>query len=111
MARKRHETESSFSPFEARQTAAAASEAAAIGGRVRYEDQDQAQRPLTEAGEGVAEGFELAEEELIDAAEHSDGPRGPLADAFTPETDGDGPVGEYGEADQEQSSEVLDSDR
>ena len=32
-----------------------------------------ARRPLIEAGDGVAEGFELAEEELIPPADHTDG--------------------------------------
>jgi hypothetical protein len=72
---------------------------------------EPAQRPLIEAGEGVAEGFELAEEELIAAAEHSDGEFGPLSDAFTPEVDGGQKLGEYGEADHEDSSERPGSDR
>lgn len=55
--------------LEAQETAAAAREAAAIGGHVSYDGEDPAQRPLIEAGEGVAEGFELAEQELIEAAE------------------------------------------
>lgn len=42
----------------------------------------------TQEVEGVAEGFELAEEELIDAAENIDREGNPLADAFTPEADG-----------------------
>ena len=39
------------------------------GTRVRI----SARQPLIEAGDGVAEGFELAEEELIPAADHTDG--------------------------------------
>jgi hypothetical protein len=58
--------------LEAQEIAAAAREAAAIGGHVSYDAEDPAQRPLIEAGEGVAEGFELAEQELIEAAEGTD---------------------------------------
>jgi hypothetical protein len=62
---------------------------------------DRGERPLAEAGEGVAEGFELAEEELIEAAGHADGPDDPLADAFTPEVDGGAARGIFGEAHHE----------
>jgi hypothetical protein len=48
---------------------------------------DPAQRPLTEAGEGVAEGFELAEEELIEPAQHDGTGADPPRDPFTPEVD------------------------
>jgi hypothetical protein len=58
-----------LSPWEEKQVAAAAYAAGAIGGRAGDEDVDPAQRPLQEAGEGEAEGFELAEEDLIEAAE------------------------------------------
>lgn len=97
--------------LEQRQVAAAQRHAAAIGGRAGDEELDPAQRPLIEAGEGVAEGFELAEEQLIEAAEHTDGGPDPLADAFAPEVDGGHPTGEYAEANHEESSEVPDSDR
>ena len=100
-----------FSPFEARQIAAAARAAAAIGGPTPDADLDPSQRPLVEAGEGVAEGFELAEHDLIEAAEHGGGGADPLADAFTPEFDGARVVGQHGEADHAESSEVPDSDR
>jgi hypothetical protein len=43
-----------FSPFKARQIAAAARAAAAIGGPTPDADLDPSQRPLVEAGEGVA---------------------------------------------------------
>lgn len=53
--------------------AAAASEAAQIGGRVPEEEGlDPSQRAVVEGGEGVAEGFELAEEDLIEHASHGD---------------------------------------
>lgn len=52
---------------------AAAAEAAQIGGRVEEEDLDPAYRPLAEAGGGDAEGFEIAEADLIENAEHAEG--------------------------------------
>lgn len=97
------------SEWEEREAQAAAREAARIGGRAGDEHLDPAQRPLIEAGEGVAEGFELAEAELVAAAEHGDGGLDPLADRFTPEVS-DEQRGEYGEADHEDSSERLSSD-
>ena len=50
----------------------AAIEAAAIGGRAGDEQLDPAQRPVSEAGGGEAEGFEDAEAALIDHASHGD---------------------------------------
>lgn len=98
----------SFSPWEQREVEAAARAARAIGGRAGDEQLDPAQRPLVEAGEGVAEGFELAEDDLIAAAEHNDGGGDPLVDAFPPEEEA---TAEGGEADHEDSSEVVESDR
>lgn len=66
-AKRPGESDSRFSP-QAMQTGAAAHAAAAIGGP----ELDRALRPLAEAGRGVAEGFELAEQELIEAAEHGE---------------------------------------
>jgi hypothetical protein len=56
-------------PSEEREIDAATGAAARIGGHAGDEYLDPAERPLAEAGEGVAEGFELAEDDLIDAAE------------------------------------------
>jgi hypothetical protein len=50
----------------------AAAEARGIGGVAGDEDLDPAERPLAESGEGEAEGFELAEEELVEHASHGD---------------------------------------
>jgi hypothetical protein len=52
--------------------AEAAREAAGIGGNVPADTDDPAEAPLIEGGEGVAEGFELAEKDLEDIAEHGD---------------------------------------
>lgn len=109
MPEKSEDTEASLAPWEAQEVAAAAREAAEIGGRAGDEDLDPVQRPLVESGEGVAEGFELAEEELIEAATHGNSWADPLRDELSVEFDR--PVGEYGDADHEDSSEVSGSDR
>ena len=97
--------------FEAREAAAAAREAAAIGGRAGDENIDPAMRPLIEAGEGVAEGFELAEEALIEASEHTDSRHDPLSDTFPPEECGGQRLATYGEADHEECAATLGGDR
>jgi hypothetical protein len=51
---------------------AAAAEAAGVGGDAPVESDDPAQQPLIEAGEGESEGFELAEQKLVDIASHGD---------------------------------------
>jgi hypothetical protein len=77
---------------------AAAAEAASIGGDVPIDEEDPARQPLAEAGEGEAEGFELAEKDLQDIASHGDQRRFPGSVAPPPEQATDV---EYGEADQE----------
>jgi hypothetical protein len=84
-------------PIADEEAAAAAAEAAKIGGRPPDDGVDPAQRPLIEGGEGEAEGFELAEEELIDNASHGDQKHFPDGDAPPPEEPSDA---EYGEPDQ-----------
>jgi hypothetical protein len=84
-------------PIADEEAAAAAAEAAKIGGPPPDDGVDPAQRPLVEGGEGESEGFELAEEELIERASHGDQKHFP---------DGDVPPAEepseatYGEPDQ-----------
>ena len=63
---------------------------------------EQEQRAVREAGGGEAEGFEDAEEELIEHASHGDPSPDPTDVAGKPE---DFEGGEYGEADHEHSSE------
>lgn len=87
-------------PWEAQETEAAAREAAAIGGRAGDEELEPPMRPLVEGGEGEAEGFELAEADLIEAAEHGESRGNPFRDAFTPEVSA-ARVGTFGEADHE----------
>ena len=95
----------------AQETASAAAEAAQIGGRTSsepppVEDVDEARRPLAEAGEGEAEGFEQAEQALIEHASHGDqhASRRAIEDAPLEESD-DARASESGEADFERSSE------
>jgi hypothetical protein len=85
-------------PIVDEEAEAAAAEAAEIGGPAPDDPVgDPAQRPLVEGGEGEAEGFELAEEKLVDNAEHGDEKRFPDSDAGPPVE----PSGaEYGEPDQ-----------
>jgi len=92
--------------------AAAAAEAASIGGRrpdydVDDEHRDESWRPLEEAGEGEAEGFELAERDLIDEAAHGDQGRSPERDAFAPEVESDEADPVYGEPDEVDPTEVV----
>ena len=88
--------------------AAAAAEAAAIGGVAGDEDDfDPATRAVYEGGGGEAEGFELAEADLIDNASHGDGHGDPLSDAFAAEAETDRSSVDYGEPDEEDVSEVV----
>ena len=76
---------------------AAAAEAGHIGGAAPVESDDPAQQPLIEAGQGEAEGFELAEARLRDIASHGDQHRFPDRDALPSEEAG---AAEAGEADE-----------
>ena len=81
----------------------AANEAGEIGGKSGQEGVDPAQRPVAEGGGGVSEGFEQAEERLVEEAttDHAEGD--PLRDAGEAEANPDPAT--YGEADHEHSSE------
>ena len=83
----------------------AAEEAASIGGAPADYDTDEAHRALEESGEGEAEGFELAEQELIDAASHGENRHNPAEDAFTPEVESDESGAAYGEPDELDTTE------
>lgn len=104
------ETDSSF---EREEEAAAAAEAAAIGGRVSDEPlapddpaRDPAQRPVYEAGEGESEGFELAEQQLVEHASHGDqhAARRVIEDAFAEDEDARAASG--GEPDTEREPDL-----
>jgi len=93
----------------------AAEEARGIGGTPTREldadlPHDPASRPVYEAGGGEQEGFEMAEEELRENAEH--GPRDPEAQVRAVRAEVDRETEEedravYGEADEEEVSEVT----
>jgi hypothetical protein len=90
------------------QAAAAAAEAASIGGPAPpEEDLDPAERPVVEGGGGVAEGFELAEDELARNASHEDPAVSPTDAAFSPEDESDRSTAVYGEADEVYPTEAV----
>ncbi len=76
---------------------AAAVEAAGIGGKAAKDSEDPAEQPLIEAGEGEAEGFDLAERDLEDIASHGDQHRFP--DNVPPPSEEQSDA-VYGEADE-----------
>lgn len=90
--------------YEQEETDAAAAEAARIGGVAGDEDLDPAMRPVLEGGGGEAEGFEEAEEALVEHASHGDqqSAHAILHDQGADEQQG---AGNGGEADHERSSE------
>jgi hypothetical protein len=83
----------------------AAAEAGEIGGEGSNEELDPAERAVREAGGGEAEGFEQAEQELIENAGHGEG--NPLPDAFPAEAESDLSGAEYGEPDEVDPTEVT----
>lgn len=89
---------------------AAAAEAAEIGGHTSTEGLPESERPLAEAGEGEAEGFELAEQQLIESASHGTASGHPSGDRFPVEDAESEGVAEYGEADHEHVSEDTEDD-
>jgi hypothetical protein len=91
-------------PFDRDDEEEAAAEAGAIGGeRPNYYDADESQRPLEEAGEGEEEGFELAEEDLIEEASHGEERRDPELDEFGDESE---TGAEYGEPDEHEERDL-----
>jgi hypothetical protein len=84
--------------------AAAAAEAARIGGRSGMEGMDEAERASAEHGGGQAEGFEESERLLQSQAEHGEPTINPLRDLSAPEAEAD--PGTYGEADGVESTET-----
>ena len=86
---------------------AAAAEAGAVGGPGADTDLDPEERPVVEGGGGVAEGFERAEDELIEHASHGD----PAPDPTSLESEElEHPEQEHGAADHEHSTEVRDEE-
>jgi hypothetical protein len=96
---------SADSEFEQEQIDAAAGEAALIGGVSGDEELDPAERAVSEGGGGEAEGFELAEQALVEHASHADqqSAHAILHDQGLPEERNE--TWQAGEADSERSSE------
>ena len=98
-------------PIAEEEAEAAAAEAARIGGPTPDDNvDDPAQRPVVEGGEGEAEGFELAEEELIDNAEHGDQKRFPNRDSGAPEEPTEAVYGEPDEEIPQDADEAIRRD-
>ena len=85
---------------------AAAAEAARIGGPAPHYEGDEAHRPVAEGGGGESEGFEQAEQKLVEQAENLDEHRSPRRDAFTEESEADASTAEYAEADEADSPDA-----
>jgi hypothetical protein len=92
----------------AREEAAAAAEAAMIGGPHHSETGDPAMDPVYEAGGGEQDGWDAAERDLIENATHGEGGGNPERDALTPELEADRSTAVYGEGDQIPSTEVVE---
>lgn len=92
----------------AQEEAAAAAEAAAIGGRVSPDAEDPAMDPVYQAGGGEQDGWEEAEAALIENATHGDGRGNPERDAFPAELESDRSTALYGETDRIPSTEVVE---
>ncbi len=95
MSRPEEERDEAFVEEEEEE---AALEASRIGGDAPRDVTDPADQPIAEGGEGEAEGFELAEKDLIDIASHGDQHRFPDSATGEPE---ETQSAEYGEPDEE----------
>jgi hypothetical protein len=97
-------------PQEREQAEEAAREAAGIGGVASEQDLDPAELPVRQAGGGEAEGFEEAEQLLIEHASHGDEQpaHSVLHDRGSEEEAN--PTRADGESDFERSSEREDED-
>jgi hypothetical protein len=94
-------------PLLRREESAAAAQARAIGGPAPDYEVDEEHRPLEEGGEGVAEGFEESERELIETGSHGDPRFSPDANAPEPEVESDLSTAAYGEPDEVDPTEVV----
>lgn len=92
------------------QTERAASEAGSVGGATPEQRLDPAEHPVAEAGGGESEGFELAEQDLVESASHGDRSGDPLRDRFTPEDVESEGVTIHGEADDAVATEDSEDD-
>jgi hypothetical protein len=108
----RLEAERQEDPLVEEEAEAAAAEAAEIGGPTPDDPvDDPAERPLVEAGQGEAEGFELAEQQLIDNAAHGNQKRFPNRDAGAPEEPTDAAFGEPDQTIHQDADEAIRKDQ
>ena len=93
--------------YVAEQEEEAAREAAEIGGDAGGDyGVDESERALAEAGQGEAEGFELAEQELIENASH-DADSNPDPTHMAGREEASDPTAQsYGEADEEEKEDL-----
>jgi hypothetical protein len=97
-----------FDPLVAREEAAAAAAARRIGGTQTEPAGDPSMEAVYQAGGGEQDGWEEAEELLVENATHGDGYGDPERDAFAPEAESDRSTAVYGEPDALRSTEVED---
>ena len=96
-----------------REEAAAAREAGSIGGATPEYDGDEespaseAERPLIEGGEGVEEGFEVAERDLRETATHGENRYDPQSRDFGDEESAGDADAVYGEPDEIDVTETV----
>jgi hypothetical protein len=93
--------------YVAEQEEEAAREAAEIGGDAGGDyGVDESERALAEAGQGEAEGFELAEQELIENASH-DSDSNPDPTHMAGQEEASDPTAQsFGEADEEEKEDL-----
>jgi hypothetical protein len=96
--------------FEQQQVEQAVSEAAEIGGSAGEDGLDPARRPVVEGGGGAAEGFELAEQLLVENASHGDQLPAHAVIHHASEPEDARAQAEPGPGDHERSSERGDDD-
>jgi hypothetical protein len=96
--------------YEQQEIDAAGAEAAKIGGVAGDEELDPAQRPVVEGGGGYAEGFEEAEEALIEHASHGDEQSAHAVFHDRGRSEQAGATAEDAEADHELSSELAEDE-
>ena len=101
------EEERADDPLVRREEEAARAEAGRVGGPAPDYAGDEQSRPLEESGEGVAEGFEESERELIESAQHGDPRFAPDLNAPEPEAESDRSGAVYGEPDEVDPTEVV----
>lgn len=101
------ESERQDDPIVEEEAEAAAAEAAEIGGPAPDDPvDDPAERPVVEGGGGQAEGFELAEQELIENASH-DADSNPDPSHMAGREEASDPTAQsYGEADEEEKEDL-----